>query len=268
MKFDELDRQMRLFETAHDRYVPSEIYMIVRMDGRGFTRLTKEVHKFEAPFDKRFCDHMIETTSHVMSCGFRIIYGYTQSDEISLLFHPSEESYGRNTRKYVSVLAGEASAKFSLLLGATAVFDARVSELPTIDFVTDYFRWRGEDARRNALNAHCYWALRDQGLSAQEAADRLVGMSAALMNEFLVHVKQIKFDDLPSWQRQGVGLYWEDHEVPGVNPKTGEQAVGLRRRIKRDFDLPVKGAYNRFVQGLVEKAMLPITPWQALWGHQ
>lgn len=53
MRFDELKRQMRVFETAHDRCVPSGIYMIVRMDGRGFTRLTKEAHKFKAPFDAR-----------------------------------------------------------------------------------------------------------------------------------------------------------------------------------------------------------------------
>ncbi len=26
--------------------------------------------------------------SSVMECGFRIVYGYTESDEISLLFHP------------------------------------------------------------------------------------------------------------------------------------------------------------------------------------
>jgi tRNA(His) 5'-end guanylyltransferase len=28
-----------------------EIHIVARLDGRGFTRLTKEVHHFEAPFD-------------------------------------------------------------------------------------------------------------------------------------------------------------------------------------------------------------------------
>jgi tRNA(His) 5'-end guanylyltransferase len=50
MKFDELDKKMRVFETAHDICVLPKIYMAARIDGRSFTRLTKEVHEFEAPF--------------------------------------------------------------------------------------------------------------------------------------------------------------------------------------------------------------------------
>ncbi|WP_262506716.1 tRNA(His) guanylyltransferase Thg1 family protein [Sporocytophaga myxococcoides] len=51
MKFDELDSKMRVYETAHDICVLPGIYMVARIDGRGFTRLTKEVHQFEAPFE-------------------------------------------------------------------------------------------------------------------------------------------------------------------------------------------------------------------------
>lgn len=77
------------------------------------------------------------------------------------------------------------------------------------------------------------------------------------MNEFLAHAAKIKFGDLPSWQKRGIGLYWEDHEMPGVNPKTGEHVIGLRRRIKRDFELPVKDAYDRFLRDLVRNAETP-----------
>lgn len=49
MKVDAFNRQMRVFETAHDHRVPLGIYMVVRIDGRGFSRSTKEVHKFEPP---------------------------------------------------------------------------------------------------------------------------------------------------------------------------------------------------------------------------
>ena len=80
MQFDELDRYMRLFETAHDFCVPPEIYMVARIDGRSFTRLTKEVHKFEAPFDLRFRDYMVETTRHLMDSSHqRISYCLTAS---------------------------------------------------------------------------------------------------------------------------------------------------------------------------------------------
>ena len=68
-----------------------------------------------------------------------------------------------------SVLAGEASAKFSPLLGGHARFDCRISELPGIDYVVDYLRRRNEDAHRNALNNHCYWMLRKEGRTVEQA---------------------------------------------------------------------------------------------------
>ena len=142
MKFDDLDARLRVFETAHDHCALPGLYLVARLDGRGFTRLTKEVHPFEAPFDERMRDYMTATTQHLLECGFRMVYGYTQSDEISLLLHPDEDSFGRKLRKYTSVLAGEASAKFSLLLGGIGVFNCRISQLPRSQDVVDYFRWR------------------------------------------------------------------------------------------------------------------------------
>ncbi|MEP7284159.1 MAG: tRNA(His) guanylyltransferase Thg1 family protein, partial [Chloroflexota bacterium] len=125
MNFDELDQRMRVYETTHDHCVLPNLYMVARLDGRTFTRLTKEVHQFESPFDERVRDMMLATVEHLMHCGFRVIYGYTQSDEISLLFHKAIDTFERKERKFNSILAGEASAKFSLLLGAIGVFDCR-----------------------------------------------------------------------------------------------------------------------------------------------
>jgi tRNA(His) 5'-end guanylyltransferase len=186
MTFDELDARMRVFETANDAVVLPGIYMVARVDGRGFTRLTKEVHQFERPYDARFRDYMIATAEHLMTCGFKVVYGYTQSDEISLLFHSEERSFNRKERKLNSILAGEASARFSLLLGDLASFDCRISQLPNVELVRDYFRWRNEDAHRNALNAHCYWTLRAEGKSVREATATLIGMSVARKNELLL----------------------------------------------------------------------------------
>jgi tRNA(His) 5'-end guanylyltransferase len=185
MKFDDLDTKMRIYETAADTCVLPGLFMAARIDGRNFTRLTKEVHSFEAPYDVRFRDYMVATVQHLMQCGFRVIYGYTQSDEISLLFHRDESAFERKLHKYNSILAGEASAKFSLLLGDLAAFDCRISQLPGEDLVVDYFRWRNEDAHRNALNAHCYWLLRKQGQSVGQATRSLIKLSVAAKNELL-----------------------------------------------------------------------------------
>ena len=251
MKFDELDQKMRVFETAHDLCVLPEMYMVARIDGRSFTRLTKEVHKFDAPFDTRFRDMMLETVQHLMNCGFYVIFGYTESDEISLLFHPDENAFNRKTRKYNSILAGEASAKFSLLLGDIACFDCRICELPTIDLVIDYFRWRNEDAHRNALNGYCYWKLREEGKNGRKATQILDGMTTAEKNELLFE-RGINFNDVPNWQKRGIGLYWENYEKEGINPQTQEVSLTTRRRIKIVQDLPMKQAFDTFVLDLLK----------------
>ena len=211
MRFDELDKRMRVYETVHDYCVPPQIYMIARIDGRSFTRLTKEVCQFEAPFDESFRDYMVETVKHLMQCGFKVTYGYTESDEISLLFHRDETAFGRKTRKWNSILAGEASASFSLLVGVIGCFDCRISELPNIELVVDYFRWRSADAHRNALNAHCYWLLRKNGDSAQKATAFLSGKSVADKNELLFQ-HGVNFNHVPNWQKRGVGLYWSTYQ--------------------------------------------------------
>lgn len=246
MTFDELDQKMRVFETAHDHCVLPGLWMVARLDGRSFTRLTKEVHAFEAPFDERLRDMMVSTTQHLMQCGFRVVYGYTQSDEISLLFHLNEDAFQRKLRKYVSILAGEASARFTLLLGDHAAFDCRIAQLPQTEHVVDYFRWRQEDAHRNALNSHCYWLLRKEGLGVTAATMTLEGLSVADKNEFLFQ-RGINFNDLPLWQKRGVGVYWETYTKPAKNPLTGADVLAERRRLKADLELPMKDEYNLFI---------------------
>ncbi|ALF53889.1 guanylyltransferase [Nostoc piscinale CENA21] len=251
MKFEELDTRLRVFETAHDLCVLPGLFIVARIDGRNFTRLTKETHKFVAPFDAQFRDYMVSTVEHLMNCGFRIIYGYTQSDEISLLFHRDEESFSRKLRKLNSILAGEASAKLSLLLNSIAAFDCRVSQLPTLNLVVDYFRWRNEDAHRNALNAHCYWMLRKAGESAVAATEKLDRLSVSDKNELLYQQANINFNNLPNWQKRGIGLYWESYQKEATNPQTGEKVLAMRRRIKVDMDLAMKDDYSKFVRDIV-----------------
>lgn len=252
MKFDELDVKMRVYETAQDRSVLPGMYLVARIDGRGFTKLTKETHDFDAPFDERFRDLMIETLRHLMNCGFNVIYGYTESDEISLLFDHHETAFSRKTRKLISILAGEASAKFSSLLGAVGAFDCRLSELPNKQLVEDYFRWRNEDAYRNALNAHCYWRLRQDQFSPKDATAKIQGLSIADKNELLFRYG-INFNELPNWQKRGIGMYWINSEKEGFNPKTNEKVVTTRRELHTDFELPMREDYNRFIMELIEK---------------
>ena len=224
MNFDDLDAQMRKYEQSLDQVLLPELYLVARLDGNRFTRLTKEVCKFEAPFDVRFRDMMIETVKALMNYGFRVIFGYTESDEISLLFHPDEDTFGRKVRKYNSLLAGVASAAFSMQLGQQAIFDCRMVPLPTLERVQDYFQWRQEDAHRNSLNSHCYWLLRSQGKSVTEATSMLSGKSVAFKNELLFQ-NGINYDKLPAEARRRRLL--EDDREAGV--QSCKRTVGDRR---------------------------------------
>jgi tRNA(His) 5'-end guanylyltransferase len=253
MKFDELDRRMRIFETNYDFSVLPGIYIVARLDGRSFTRLTKEKYKFIVPFDEQFRDYMVEVVEHLMSCGFKIIYGYTESDEISLLFDLEDQTFNRKLRKLNSVLAGEASAKLSLLLGDIACFDCRISQLPNQQEVINYFRWRNEDAHRNALNSHGYWCLRGDGKNARQATKMMDGLSVAAKNELLFQ-HGINFNELPNWQKRGVGLYWQTVEKIGYNPLTKEQVLTTRQQIYRDFNLPMKDEYSQFVSKIIQSS--------------
>lgn len=220
------------------------------MDGRSFTRLTKEICRFEAPFDERFRDMMVGTVKTLMDCGFRVVYGFTESDELSLLFAPNENTFGRKVRKYNSTLAAEASAAFSMMLGKVATFDCRIVPLPNIEKVRDYFLWRQEDACGNSLNSYCYWTLRKEGKSVQEATNMLAGQSVSFKNELLFS-RGINFDKLPSWQKRGIGLWKEQYEKEGYNPTTNKTEIALRNGIKIEYELPLGTAYGEFIENFL-----------------
>lgn len=250
MKFDELDTQLRQYETALDDYISLDDYLIVRLDGRGFTKKTNETWQLQRPFDLHFHELMVQTCQHLMDCGFNIIYAYTQSDEISLLFHPNEQSFKRKTRKIISLLAGEASACFSVNMGNIASFDARICPLPTIDIVLDYFSWRQEDAHRNGLNTHCYWLQRQNNISATNAQHFLVDKTLEQKYQFLAE-HGIDFHQVAHWQKYGTGLYYHDAVKQGVNPKTGEITQTTRRVLSIDEQLPTQHNYRTWLQALI-----------------
>jgi len=249
MNFDDLDTMMRPFETCADHNVLPGIHMVARLDGKGFTKLTKRLN-FEKPFDIKFSEIMRHTTHYLMkSTGFKFVYGYTQSDEISLLFAQDENTFGRKIRKLNSTLAGHASAAASIKAQEHLVFDCRISQLPTIDLIKDYFSWRQADATRNALIGYCYWTARAQGMSARKATSMMNGWGAAAKNEWLFQ-QGINFNDVTTWHKRGIGLYYEPYIKHGFNPITGQRTYVERVQLIEDDDLPMKEKYRNFVKNL------------------
>jgi tRNA(His) 5'-end guanylyltransferase len=250
MKLAELEARMRRGEYFHAQRVLEGMYIVVRVDGRSFSRLTERT--CEKPFDPKFHLWMTETAKGLLK-SLQGRYAYTESDEISVLLPRDTDLFDREVEKLVSIAAGAASAHMSLGMGEPVEFDARLWVAARRADVVDYFRWRQADAARCSLNGHCYWLLRKEGKSVAEATKALLGMSVSRKNEMLF-ARSINFNDLPAWQRRGTGVYWETVTRMGRNPKTGAEVPSVRRRLHVDDDLPMKETYGRFVTRFLKEA--------------
>lgn len=231
----------------HSLRLPPNAWTVVRVDGRSFSRYTES--RFEKPFDPLFRDRMLAAARALM-LELNALYGYTESDEISLLLPRSWAMFDREVEKTVSVSAGVASAAFSVAAGEAIHFDGRVWVGSTDAEVIDYFRWRQSDATRCCLNGWVYWTLRNEGATVQDATRTMERQSVAWKNEALFE-RGINFNELPLWQRRGIGLRWESFEVQGENPLTGEKVPTLRRRLIEDSELPMKEAYGSYLTSLL-----------------
>ena len=136
--------------------------------------------------------------------------GYVQSDEISLVWLPTDHATGwfdGKVFKMTSVLAGLATASFcqslfnffrddtaANLLAKLPHFDARVIFMPSETEAANMLLWRNLDATKNAVSmaAHHYYSHRE-----------LQGKTGAEKQELLFQ-KGVNFNDYPPFFKRGV----------------------------------------------------------------
>lgn len=260
MKFDELDARMRGFEDTLDARLPSGDWVVARLDGRGFSKLTRERHEFRKPFDERFRNLMLET-SRVVATEFNAMFVHTHSDEMSFLLARPEAGwpFEGKARKYLSLMAASASVAFSLALKAPASFDCRLIALPNEEDVTDYFRWRMADSERNALGAHAYWQARAGGHSARLATRLLDSLSPEAKVQRLQSLG-LNYSALPLWHKRGAGLFWRHEEITGRDPRTGIEAPATRRRRRVELEMPEREEYAALILGILRQAEASLSP--------
>jgi tRNA(His) guanylyltransferase len=244
---NDLEARQRAREWFHGLTALPGAWIVIRVDGRSFSRYTEE--RFDKPFDLRFSELMTGTAEALLT-EFGARYAYTESDEISVLLDPSFSLFGRSVEKLVSLSAAVASASFTLAAGETVHFDSRLWLGNDTTDVLDYFTWRQADAARCALNGWCYWTLRDKGSSRAEATKALERTTTADKNEML-YGHGVNFNEVPAWQRRGVGLTWETFERPGFDPVRQVEVAATRRRVRVDRDLPMKDAYRDYVRRIL-----------------
>ena len=174
------DARMKEYERKSDYRLSSELPVIVRIDGRCFHSFTKNCEK---PFDKNIQRAMKETMLSLCENLQGCVFGYTQSDEISLIIYLSEEVnekgnqiaqpvFNWRIQKLCSTIASTATSFFNLYYfnsllhdeedfslptilekmhpPTLATFDARVFNIPKKEVCNNIY-WRQSDAYRNAI---------------------------------------------------------------------------------------------------------------------
>ncbi|MET8139449.1 tRNA(His) guanylyltransferase Thg1 family protein [Sphaerisporangium sp. NPDC005288] len=248
MNGNELEARMRAREWFHSLTLLPGAWAVIRVDGRSFSRYTEQ--RFDKPFDQRFSTLMTGTARSLLE-EFGGRYAYTESDEISVVLPPAFDLFGREVEKLVSLSASVAAAAFTHAAGEPVHFDSRVWLGNGVEDVVDYLSWRQADAARCALNGWCYWTLRKDGRSQREATKLLERASIADKNE-LLYQHGVNFNELPAWQRRGIGMWWETYDQPGHDPIRDLDVTTRRRRVHVETDLPMKDDYRRLVEHLMD----------------
>lgn len=144
------------------RFSLTSDFIVIRVDGKNFSRLTKKLPKFYQPLEDHFNRTALQVASKIQNC----IAFYPQSDECSFLmyanrFYGTEHWFGGNINKINSVTASLFTYYFNnnisdpYLISAFkdgAFFDCRCMDLPDLTESSNYFVWRIKDANRNAIS--------------------------------------------------------------------------------------------------------------------
>jgi len=154
-----LGDRMKQYEACYDVHILRKVPLIVRLDGRAFHSWTRKSGCIR-PFDEKLMALMAETTRFLCENVEGCVFGYTQSDEISLLLRDdqSRDAYAwfdKRLQKIVSLSAAMATCYFNAHnpyeKKFPAYFDSRAFALPAED-VRGYFIWRQNDASKNSLS--------------------------------------------------------------------------------------------------------------------
>ncbi len=226
-----LGDRMKAYESCYDIRVPARTYVIIRLDGKGFSKYTK---MFEKPFDD-YLSNAMDTATIELCKYLNPKFAYTQSDEISLVFTDienieSELIFDGKVQKLCSISASKFTAAFNKIMlkivalatkptefhelalsgnlpEIDAVFDSRVFIIPDFREVSNYFIWRQQDCTRNSVSmaaSHYYPHKQLEGKSGSEKQEMLFQ-------------KGVNWNDYKVKYKRGAIIKKHTFEIPGDN---------------------------------------------------
>lgn len=216
---DDLGARMKTFyESAPKIHLMHRCPVVIRLDGRAFHTFTQG---FQKPFDEILMKSMQETMQYLCENIQGCVFGYTQSDEITLILVDYKnltsaawfdydvqkicsvaasmatmkfnKNFFNNVFEYIGIAAMDSSNKeypfreaYKKAINKGAMFDARCFNIPKEE-VANLIYWRQLDAMRNSVQAVG---------QANFSHIKLQGKSCADIKEMLKE-KGVDWDSLP-----------------------------------------------------------------------
>ena len=268
-KYDSLGDRMKGYENIVRNYLTRRIPTIIRVDGKAFHTFTRGMEK---QFDRILMTTMQNTMKYLCENIQGCVFGYTQSDEITLVLTDyatitTDAWFGYNIQKMCSVAASMATLAFSNAYTAelwknfpeamcssdngtnkyietlvakmgTAMFDARVFSIPK-DEVCNCLIWRQQDATRNSIEA-----VGQANFSQKE----LHGKSCNVIQDMLWKNCGINWNDFPVDCKRGSACYKTrvKENVPVLN--NTETVEVFRNRWVIDREPPIFSQEREYVE--------------------
>ena len=271
-KNDSLGDRMKGYENISRACLTRRVPVIIRLDGKAFHTFTRGLDK---PFDKALMKIMQLTMHYLCSNIQGCVFGYTQSDEITLVLTDyatikTDAWFGYNVQKMASVSASMATMEFNRLFRKefedmvlewnpdrkdltlledrlaklqgkqfTACFDARCFSIP-VDEVCNCLIWRQQDATRNSIEAVG---------QANFSHKQLMGKSCNEIQDMLFKEKGVNWNDFPTDCKRGSACYRVVSEEEIDDPRNpGNKITVQRKRWVVDIGIPVFSQDRQFVE--------------------
>ena len=206
------ERMKQFYETIPKTRLMRRCPVAIRIDGKAFHTFTRG---FDKPFDGVLISAMQSTMKYLCENIQGCVFGYTQSDEITLILLDyqtltTDAWFDYEVQKMCSIAASMATMAFNRYfyefmpadaentgvyykaLEKGAMFDARVFNIPKEE-VTNLVYWRQLDAARNSVQmvGQAYFSHTQlQGKSCNDIQDMLVETYGINWNNFPTYMKR------------------------------------------------------------------------------
>ena len=222
-----ISERFKNYEQASKYYLPNRLPVIIRLDGKSFSNLTKNLEK---PFDSNFVDVMQNVAIYCCENIQNSKIAFVASDEISILMnsyssHETQAWVNNSLSKILSISAAFASSKFTELSGKifrqikACQFDSRAFVLPLND-VNNYFLYRQQDITRNSISMLARSLYSDKECFGKNKNDL----------QEMTFAKGKNWNDLPSHLKRGAcAVYSEKWKINKEIPIFSEDVTFIEQ---------------------------------------